>query len=116
MVIRPKSMATVVVVLPCTREASSLDCAITVISASVPATGISLTAATKVLLPTPNAPAITIFADRASAPSEVVEATQHPLQQIAFGNLGGLRVNADPAGRSQVADQDTDHTQRQAQA
>jgi len=113
---RPKSIATVVVALAA-REGD-------VVGrfrghghqASVPAIGISLTAATNVVLPTPNAPAITIFADRARGPSEIVEATQHPLQQVAVQHVGSLRVDAHPAGRGEVADRRRDHAERQRQA
>src|SRR5437773_1919989 len=62
-VIRPKSMATVVVVFAPTREASSTSLDSFVIAASVVSGGISDTAATNVVFPTPNPPATTSLTD-----------------------------------------------------
>src|SRR4051812_3019839 len=93
-VMRPKSIATVVVVLPSTRVRSSVLWLSSVMPASVVSGVISLTAPTKVVLPTPNPPAITIFtgvgarsADRplAARRLEVAESIQHPLQQREVG-------------------------------
>ena len=61
--IRPKSIATVVVVLPGTCRVSSTPTPADVMMASVVSGVISETDPTKVVLPTPNPPAITIFAD-----------------------------------------------------
>src|SRR5918995_6960806 len=59
MVRRPKSSATVVVVLPITPDRSSIPTDRSVIAASVCSTAISEAAPTNVVLPAPNPPAIT---------------------------------------------------------
>src|SRR3569833_2612944 len=87
MVMRPKSIATVVVSLPGTLDASSMPCPAEVITASVVSGSISETAPTSVVLPTPKPPAMTIFAEVISlgcapARSELAKSTQHPFQQI----------------------------------
>src|SRR5215216_3734263 len=88
MVIRPKSMATVVVPLPGTLAGSSMPTPATVITASVVRGVISETAPTRVVLPTPNPPATTIFAEviatarRGYLWSEPAKSTQHPFQQF----------------------------------
>ena len=61
MVIRPKSIATVVVVLPSTPEMSSVPTPASVSTSSVCSGRISLTAPTSVVLPTPKPPAMRIF-------------------------------------------------------
>src|SRR5688500_5312531 len=86
-VMRPKSMATVVVSLPGTFDASSMPTPAEVITASVVSGSISETAPTMVVLPTPKPPATTILAEvislgRAPARSELAKSTQHPFQQI----------------------------------
>src|SRR5690348_9191424 len=58
---RPKSSATVVVVLFATAEVSSMPIDRSVISASVTSGSISEIAPTKVVLPTPKPPLMTIF-------------------------------------------------------
>ncbi|GAA3298514.1 hypothetical protein GCM10020218_086330 [Dactylosporangium vinaceum] len=63
MLIRPKSIATVVVVLSGTAAVSSTPTLAPVSTASVVNGVISETAATNVVLPAPNPPAMTIFAD-----------------------------------------------------
>src|SRR5919198_626796 len=60
-VIRPKSIATVVVVLPRTPDRSSIPSDSAVITASVVSGVISETEPTNVVLPTPKPPAITIL-------------------------------------------------------
>src|SRR5437764_15393422 len=87
MVIRPKSMATVVVALPGTFDGSSMPTPAAVITASVVNGVISETAPTSVVLPTPNPPATTIFADLMvdgppPVPSKLAESTEHPFQQV----------------------------------
>src|SRR5262245_25238376 len=89
MEMRPKSMATVVVVLPGTARLSSTPSLPDVMIASVGSGVISETEPTSVVLPTPNPPAITIFADvtrptigRGGAISEPPKSTQHPFQQF----------------------------------
>src|SRR6516162_6514292 len=88
-VTRPKSIATVVVVLSgvCDRSSSPSDAA--VITASVVNGVISDTDPTNVVFPTPNPPATTIFTDVIAASAatpetalELAKSTEHPLQQI----------------------------------
>jgi hypothetical protein len=62
-VIRPKSIATVVVDLAGTCDKSSISVLAIVITASVVSGVISDTEPTNVVLPTPNPPATTIFTD-----------------------------------------------------
>jgi hypothetical protein len=87
MLIRPKSMATVVVVFPPTPRVSSTPILAVVSAASVVSGGISLTEPTKVVLPTPNPPAMTIFtglgADGGAdaAPLEGLKSMEHLLHQ-----------------------------------
>jgi hypothetical protein len=69
MVIRPKSMATVVVVLCSTPEVSSTSSPSTDRVSSVRSGSISLTAPTSVVLPAPNPPATTIFTAVGMAPA-----------------------------------------------
>ncbi len=85
---RPKSMATVVVVLFGVPRRSSTPTLASVIGSSMRSGVTSETLPTKVVLPTPNAPATTIFADRVTAgarkwgagPSDqFAESTQHLL-------------------------------------
>ena len=86
--IRPKSMATVVVVLPGTCRVSSTPTPAEVMIASVVSGVISETEPTSVVLPTPKPPAMTIFADVTRPDdgrcvmSEPPKSTQHPLQQF----------------------------------
>src|ERR671939_1761453 len=88
MLIRPKSIATVVVVLPGTGRLSSTPTPADVMIASVVRGVISETDPTSVVLPTPNPPAMTIFADVTRpavgrrAMSEPAKSTQHPFQQF----------------------------------
>src|SRR3569833_2543745 len=88
MLLRPKSMATVVVILPGTCRLSSTPTPAEVMIASVVSGVISETDPTSVVFPTPNPPAMTIFADvtRPSAGrsdmSEPAKSTQHSFQQF----------------------------------
>src|SRR5437588_4253606 len=89
---RPKSMATVVVVLFGVAERSSCPTLASVITASVVSGTISDTEPTRVVLPTPNPPATTIFADVvALRPGwfgaslrglEPPKTTEHPFQEF----------------------------------
>ena len=65
MVMRPKSMATVVVIFWSTPSVSSTDWPASLSSSSVRSGRISLTAPTRVVLPTPKPPATSIFSARA---------------------------------------------------
>ena len=86
--IRPKSIATVVVVLPVTCERSSIPSEAEVITASVVSGSISLTAVTNVVLPTPKPPATTILTGNGGATvatgggtnSECAETIEHLLK------------------------------------
>ena len=89
---RPKSIATVVVVLFGVPSRSSTPADGVVTNASVRSGMISGTAPTKVVLPTPNPPEMTIFVEAAaflSAPSEASrlsecpKATQRPSYQLS---------------------------------
>src|ERR1700729_4235311 len=99
--IRPKSMATVVVVLPATPVRSSTP---------IP---------TCVVLPTPNPPATTILTGvswlPSASPSEGAEPIEYLLEQLGAGLLacGRARQHGDHALLNQVGQQDADHTQRQ---
>ena len=80
--IRPKSMATVVVDLPGVLARSSTPSDSFVTSASVRSGTISDTDPTRVVLPTPNPPAITIFVEAVRLPLESTESTEGPFEQI----------------------------------
>src|SRR4051794_25164364 len=93
MLIRPKSMATVVVIFPGTCRLSSTPTPAEVMMASVVSGVISETEPTSVVLPTPNPPAMTIFADvtRPAAGrdmSEPAKSTQPPFQQFRASRVG----------------------------
>src|SRR3984957_368531 len=88
-VTRPKSIATVVVVLSGTCERSSTPSLAAVITASVVSGVISETEPTKVVLPTPKPPATTIFTEviaasavSAAASLELPKSTEHPFKQV----------------------------------
>src|SRR3982750_1961046 len=88
---RPKSMATVVVVLFGVAVRSSSPTEAEVITASGRRGTISETAPTKVVLPAPNPPDTTIFVEREGRRSEPLKATEHPPQEcwITFVAVGG---------------------------
>src|SRR6185437_11270027 len=86
---RPKSMATVVVVLSGVCDKSSTPSLAAVITASVVSGVISDTEPTKVVLPTPKPPATTIFTEviaasaaSAAASLELPKSTEHPFKQV----------------------------------
>src|SRR3954451_18325039 len=127
MLMRPKSIATVVVTLPGTCRLSSTPTPAEVMIASVVSGVISETDPTSVVLPTPNPPAMTIFADvtRPAAGrrdmSEPAKSTQHPLQQfrthrICFILQRCRRVHGDKAIGGHVGDDHSSHTERQLHA
>src|SRR4029453_10990235 len=123
MVMRPKSMATVVVSLPGTLDASSTPAPADVMTASVVSGSISETAPTSVVLPTPKPPATTIFAEGISlgcapARSELAKSTQHPFQQIHALRepfLGSGTVQRQQPVGDQVGHQDSSDAQRESQ-
>src|SRR5690606_19022973 len=93
-----------------------------VITASVVSGVISETAPTRVVLPTPKPPAMTIFAEvrpalrRGRPGSEPAKSTQHPLQQIhtVVVTLSHRRlVEGEQAIGDHVGDQNPGHSERQ---
>src|ERR1700722_3474716 len=88
-VTRPKSIATVVVVLSGTCDRSSTPALADVITASVVSGVISDTDPTNVVLPTPKPPATTILTDvmavsavSAAAALDLAKSTEHPFEQV----------------------------------
>src|SRR5262245_13153361 len=120
-VMRPKSIATVVVVLPATWAVSSTPREAVVRAASVVSGMISETAPTKVVLPTPNPPAITIFTGvGARSPAgglDRAESIQHPLQKSEVGAVANLRraVHPHQPAFGHVAHQYAGNTERQVE-
>src|ERR671925_1622388 len=124
-VMRPKSIATVVVVLPAMWLVSFTPTLAVVMAASVVSGMISETAPTNVVLPTPKPPAMTILTGvgaRDSAPGEAdlycPESIQHPLEKCevwAVADTGGP-VHGHQALFGHVTDQDTSDAERQVEA
>ncbi|AYN32178.1 hypothetical protein DUI70_1675 [Streptomyces albus] len=123
---RPKSMATVVVVLSPVWVRSSMPALADVITASVRSGLISETAPTNVVLPTPKPPATTIFALvverpwRPAPPLELAKSTEHPFEQchvrLATGVLVAARlVDGDESRLRQVGDEDAGHAEGNGQ-
>src|SRR5882757_131233 len=116
---RPKSMATVVVVLFSTPATSSWLTPALVRASSVRSGRTSLIALTSVVLPTPKPPATRIL-NVASGPSgpgsESPEPMQHLPQQLGAGLLAGraARQDLDPALLDEVGEQHPDHADRQS--
>src|SRR4051795_13184834 len=109
---RPKSMATVVVVLLGVAVRSSTPSEAEVITASVRSGTISETAPTKVVLPAPNPPETTIFVEREGRRSEPLEATEHSPQEsrVTFVAVGGRGLeDLDQAEVDHVGDDDAGH-------
>src|SRR5688500_7486620 len=114
---RPKSRATVVVVLPDTAEVSSIPIDRSVISASVTSGSISEIAPTKVVLPTPNPPLMTILTatgGNGAGSLERPNTIPDPLDQCD-GKLTELLLDPQVAVRHQVGDDDPDHAERHLQ-
>src|SRR5690606_23038769 len=116
-VMRPKSMATVVVVLDWTWLVSSMPMDRSVMAASVRRGGISLMAPTKVVFPTPKPPATTNFTDvmRVLVPSicacllEVLDPLEHAGEGVELDlDRIGL-VHFEEAVADQVAGEDDHH-------
>src|SRR4051812_30476316 len=122
-VMRPKSMATVVVVLSPVWVRSSMPALADVITASVRSGLISETAPTNVVLPTPKPPATTIFAEvverGAAPPSDLAKSTENPLKQRYIRRSAGLSiarlVDGHHSGLGQVGDEDPGDTERHRQ-
>src|SRR2546423_3744969 len=109
-VMRPKSIATVVVTLARTCEASSTPADSVVIAASVVSGGISDTAETNVVLPTPNPPATTSFTDVTrrivERRSEGPDTLDHPREYREL-QLDGVAVgDFEAAGLDEITDED----------
>src|SRR5438034_6356325 len=123
-VTRPKSIATVVVVLSGVCDRSSRPFDAEVITASVVSGVISDTDPTNVVLPAPKPPATTIFteviAESAIAleiASEPAKSTEHPFQQLDVRAALSVIELVDPhqAFYRHVSDQDPRYTQRHLQ-
>ncbi len=117
--IRPKSIATVVVDLSGTWDRSSTSVLATVITASVVSGVISDTEPTNVVLPTPNPPATTILTDviaeEASdlgwATLDLTESTKHPFEQIEVRTALGIiaLMDTDKPVRAHIGDENSGH-------
>src|SRR3954470_3991074 len=127
MLMRPKSIATVVVVLPGTCRLSSTPTPAEVMMASVVSGVISETDPTSVVFPTPNPPAITIFADVTRpavgrrAMSEPAKSTQHPFQQFRTHRIGLILqrcrlVDRHQAVMGHVGDDHSSYSERELHA
>src|SRR6202050_3006431 len=120
-VIRPKSIATVVVVLSPTPLRSSTPMLAWVSVSSVRSGRISLIAPTSVVFPTPNPPATRILngvsrlSSTAPRASEGAEPIEHLPEQIraCLRAHGPSRLHSDQFLLDQVGEQDTHHAQRQ---
>src|SRR5690349_17836096 len=115
--IRPKSRATVVVVLPETADVSSMPIDLSVISASVTSGSISEMAPTKVVLPTPKPPLMTILTAMGCAADGSLErpdTVPDPFDQTG-GELLGLFFHGEESLSDQVGHDHADHAERSAQ-
>src|ERR1700754_659423 len=115
---RPKSIATVVVVLECTSDRSSMPTLFSVSCSSVRNGRISLTEPTSVVFPTPNPPATTIFTAReGSVMSERPESIDHILEYTLVGEMGHPRrlPDLDQSVVEQIPQQDPHHTEGEIQ-
>src|ERR1700722_533655 len=118
MVIRPKSIATVVDVFLSTPFRSSKAMLALVSGSSVRNGRTSLIAPTSVVLPAPKPPATRILnrdCGLSAVPSEGTEPMQYLLEQVGAGLLVGasLRQHGDPALLGEVGEQHPDDAQRQ---
>src|SRR5262249_56996202 len=119
-VTRPKSIATVVVVLSGVCDRSSTPVLAAVLPASVVSGVISETDPTKVVLPPPTPPATTILTEVIAvspvwfrAGLELAKSTEHPFEQVEVrAALGVVKlVNPDQSLHRHVGDENTGHTQ-----
>src|SRR6201991_1024772 len=111
MVIRPKSIATVVVVLASPAATSSVSSPTELSTSSVCSGRISLTAPTRVVLPTPKPPAIRILIAVGTArarPSVVAEPMDHRLENVVVGRGRGLD-HGDRTRFEKIGQQDAHH-------
>src|ERR1700729_1083597 len=117
---RPKSMATVVVVLRSTPASWSTPTLRSLSSSSVRSGRISLIEATRVVLPAPNPPAIRILVVTGRPPrsaagrSECLKSIEYVPQQsrVSYGSLAS-RAELDHAVLAQVAQQHANHADRE---
>src|SRR5262245_13374326 len=109
---RPKSRATVVVVLSARRVRSSTPTDRPVIAASVVSGVISETAPTNVVFPTPNPPATTTLTGIGGRASTGPESTEEPLEDGAVGALGARQVDGEGAHRREVRHEHAGDTER----
>src|SRR3712207_4955516 len=109
MLMRPKSMATVVVVLCGVADRSSTPTLAWVMTASVRSGMISDTAPTNVVLPAPNPPDTTIFVDRVGRLSEPLKATEHPPQESGITFVSGAGRGAHDLDEPQLHHVRDDH-------
>src|SRR5215467_15193785 len=123
-VTRPKSIATVVVVLSGVSERSSTPSLTDVMTASVVSGVISDTEPTNVVLPAPNPPATTILTDvtaaSVSTPAvalELPKSTKHPFEKVEiWPTVHVIRlVHPDQSLHRHVPDQDAGDSQRHSQ-
>src|SRR6476620_2921243 len=109
-------IATVVVDLPGVLARSSTPSDSLVTSASVRSGTISETDPTRVVLPTPKPPAMTIFVEAVRLPLESTESTEGPFEQVkAFvvgGALGQGGLHVHVALLDQVTQQNPRHADR----
>src|SRR4051812_41090670 len=123
---RPKSMATVVVVLVATLLVSSTPSLTVVRAASVVSGSISEIDPTNVVLPTANPPATTIFTGMGAGPvglssscttvSEGLEAIEDPFEESEVWSAGGRSgVECDVPFVDQVAEDDPGHAERETE-
>src|SRR5215207_8227035 len=119
---RPKSMATVVVVLVATLLVSSIPSLTLVMAASVVSGSVSLVDPTKNVLPTAKQPATTILTGSGAAveyasASEGLETIEHPFQESEAGAVpSGLRtVEVDESFVGHVPHQDACDAQGEAE-
>src|SRR5262245_47344515 len=118
---RPKSMATVVVRFCSTPSISSVSMPAKLSGSSVCSGLISLTEPIIVVLPTPKPPEIStlmpsgIGLESPSWCSEIAEAMQHRLEDVVVEVLRATRrvVHRDQAVLHQVAEEHTNHAQRE---
>src|SRR5215472_17856422 len=119
-VIRPKSMATVVVDFCSTPYSESTSSLRSLSVSSVRSGRISLTEPTSVVLPAPKPPAMRILravrTGSAVPRSDSSKAIDNLLEDLEIAEAGGLRaVNRDDAALAQVRDENPDHAHGQVQ-
>lgn len=129
MLIRPKSMATVVAVLLSTPKLSSTPTPSCVIVSSVVRGRISLTEPTMVVLPTPNPPTITTFTAAVAVVgrtsslrgpvivSEFLKSMHHRFEEgpVREGRADDRRARFDQTGGEEFGEERGHHAERQAE-